>query len=165
VQAPDFEQWYFDEHARLVHSLFVLSGSLDVARDAADEAFARALENWGRVATMRSPAGWTYRVAVNVLRRSMRRRKQEAVLLSKTAPSRAAEPVELPDREVWNAVSRLGRRQREVIVLRYIADLSEADIASALRRRRGTVASDLSRARAALSRLLPDVYTTEGNSS
>ncbi|MCU1351729.1 MAG: hypothetical protein JWM05_938, partial [Acidimicrobiales bacterium] len=39
----EFEAWYRKEHPRVLGALFVLSGEPDVAREATDEAFARAL--------------------------------------------------------------------------------------------------------------------------
>jgi DNA-directed RNA polymerase specialized sigma24 family protein len=47
-------------------------------------------------------------------------------------------------------------RHRQVLVLRYVADFSEQEIADVLRIRRGTAASDLSRARVALAAVLAD---------
>ena len=45
-------------------SMTVLSGQRDLAADATDEAFSRALERWDRVGCMESPAGWTYRTRI-----------------------------------------------------------------------------------------------------
>ena len=52
--------------------------------------------------------------------------------------------------EVLAALRTLPSRQREVLVLRYYADLSEADIAEALGISRGAVKSHASRGMAAL---------------
>ena len=57
-------------------------------------------------------------------------------------------------REVLAAVRRLPERQRQVLVLRYWSDLSEAEIAAALGITRGTVKSTASRALDALQRTL-----------
>ena len=57
-------------------------------------------------------------------------------------------------RAVLDGLARLGRRQREVLVLRYWSDLSEADIADTLGISRGTVKSTASRALAALERTM-----------
>jgi RNA polymerase sigma factor (sigma-70 family) len=54
--------------------------------------------------------------------------------------------------ELADAIARLPFRQRVVIVLRYYADLTEADIAHALGCRPGTVKSLASRALATLSK-------------
>jgi len=57
---------------------------------------------------------------------------------------------------VWRAVRALPDRQRTAIVLRYVADLPEVDIAEAMHVSRGTVASNLSDARRSLARYLGD---------
>jgi RNA polymerase sigma factor (sigma-70 family) len=58
--------------------------------------------------------------------------------------------VALEHAEVMAALRRLPQRQREVLVLRYYADLSEAGIADALDISRGAVKSHASRGMAAL---------------
>ena len=52
------------------------------------------------------------------------------------------------------AIRRLPDRQREALVLRYYLDLGEEDIARTMRISRGTVKSTISRALAALGRIL-----------
>ena len=59
--------------------------------------------------------------------------------------------------EMIDALRRLPTRQREVLVLRYYADLSEADIADALGISRGAVKSHASRGMAALRTTLEHV--------
>ena len=56
--------------------------------------------------------------------------------------------------EVLAALKQLPDRQREVLVLRYWSDLSEAQIAEALGISRGTVKSTASRALAALEKIM-----------
>src|SRR5687767_12579604 len=68
-----FETWYVSEHPRVLAALTWVAGDPDVAADATDEAFARAYADWRRVERMASPGGWVYRVALNVVRRRMRR--------------------------------------------------------------------------------------------
>jgi len=143
----EFEDWYRREHPRLLGLLVAATGSADIAAEATDEAFARALARWRRVSAMQSPAAWTYRVALNLVRRHHSRRQRERSTSSTLEPIVAA-PTSHP--EVWEAVRTLPPRQREAVLLRYVADLSEADIARAMRIRRGTVASSLAAARQAL---------------
>jgi len=59
-------------------------------------------------------------------------------------------------REVVAALRTLPRRQREVLVLRYWSELSEAEIADALGVAKGTVKSSASRGLAALQKHLGD---------
>jgi RNA polymerase sigma factor (sigma-70 family) len=160
VDIAGFEAWYRREHDRVVNSLYLISGSVDAARDATDEAFARAAQRWPRVRGMDSPAGWTFRVALNVLRKEMRRRSRETDALRK-AGSDDAFVMQSPDPDLWSAVRALPDRQRTAIVLRYVADLPEAEIAAALGVTRGTVASNLSRARESLAATLGDSLDTE----
>jgi RNA polymerase sigma-70 factor (ECF subfamily) len=154
----DFERWYRAEHPRLFVTLLALTGDRDLAADAADEAFARALQRWSRVREMDSPEGWTYCVAVNIVRRSGRRRAHEGRLLRRLAPP---ETVAAPAGEVWDLVRSLSDRQREAVVLRYVADLTEPDIAVVMGVTRGTVASTLADARHALRDALVDPTPVE----
>ena len=66
-----------------------------------------------------------------------RRRRMERERL----PRAITEGVEPEARELLDALARLGLRQRTALVLRFYADMSEADIAQALGCRIGTVKS------------------------
>ncbi len=123
------------------------------AIDAVDEAFARALERWPRVRKMESPVGWTWTVARNLVRTGARRAAREREVLSV-----AAEPWDVPDVtvEVWDAIRRLAPRAQELIALRYLAGLSERDIAATLGLAAGTVARGLHDARERLRPILQD---------
>jgi RNA polymerase sigma-70 factor (ECF subfamily) len=153
----EFESWYLAAHPRLLSSLLVVAGSRDIASDVTDEAFARALARWDRVGTMESPAAWTYAVALNVLRRRFRRASLERALLRRTAQS-TVQPA--PEGEIWDLVRSLPIRQRTAIVLRYIADFTENQIAAVMGVTRGTVASCLSDARRSLGESLRDEPST-----
>jgi RNA polymerase sigma-70 factor (ECF subfamily) len=149
-----FERWYRDAHPRLVSSLVLVTGSVDEASECVDEALARALGRWDRVSQMGSPVGWTYRVALHVARRRGRRRAMEERLLRRRGPDRAQ--LDGPAGEAWSVVADLPLRQRQVVVLRYVADLTEGDIAAALGISRSTVSSTLADARRTLGRQLAD---------
>ena len=62
----------------------------------------------------------------------------------------------MPDEELWTAVMELPRRQREVIVLRYVMDLSERATARAIGVSEGSASASLAKARARLRRTLDD---------
>lgn len=151
-----FEEWYRAEHPRVLASLTLLGGDVDVARDATDEAFARALDRWDRVSGMAAPGGWTYRVALNVMRRKLRRAAIERRLWS-----REPRPPDIPAPavELWDLVRALPDRQRRAVVLRYVADLPEAEIAAAMGVARGTVSATLAAARARLNEMVTSDQT------
>jgi RNA polymerase sigma factor (sigma-70 family) len=144
-QDVEFEGWYRAEHPRLVSWLTVAVADVELARDAAAEAFARAFAQWRRVSRMESPAGWTHTVALNVARRQLRRRAPETRLLRRDVEPRPAP--ELVAIEVWDAVRVLPLRQRTAIALRYVLDLSQSEIAQVLGVAPGTVSATLSTAR------------------
>ena len=152
-----FSSWYQGYYPKLLAALTVVATDPELAADATAEAFTRALEKWERVGAMASPEGWTYRVGLNVVRRRMRRAGLERRLLGRPEPTM---PVEL-EPEVWQAVKELSPRQREVIALRYLVGMSEAEVAGALGVAVGTASATLSAARARLARRLSYLYMPE----
>lgn len=154
-----FEEFYVKEYPRVLASMTLVAGSLDTARDATDEAFARALDRWDRVHGMTSPGGWVYRVGLNLVRRRLRRAAVEQRVLRRHAEEPTVpEPVAT---DVWNAVKRLPERQRLAVVLRYVADLPESEVAAVLGVARGTVSASLAAARVRLQTLLVDEHSLE----
>jgi len=152
----EFDGWYRLAHPRLVASLLLISGSTEDALEATDEAFLRAWVHWKRVGAMAAREGWVYTVGVNDLRRRARRRAIEARLLGRMVQDGT---VPAPGGEAWDAVRHLPRRRREAVVLRYVADLTEADIAAVMGIRRGTVSAALGASRRSLAIMLSDSTT------
>lgn len=148
----EFEIWYRAEYPRLVNTLAMVTGDRGLAADAAAEACTRALARWHRVGAMDRPGGWVYRVALNEAKRRIRRTSVERQLLRQQAGDTppTAPPVH-GDLDLWSAVGRLPERTREAVVLRYVADLTEPEIARALGVTRGTVATMLRRAHGRLA--------------
>lgn len=151
----EFTDLYVDQRRTLTGSLILAGSSPADAADYVAEAFARAWERWDRVGAMDRPDLWVTTVAINVARRSGRRRAMEAVLLRRTVSSEL-----VPDgarvAAVWDAIRRLPPRQRTAVALRYYQGYTERECASAMGIRPGTIAATLSRARAALARSLGD---------
>jgi RNA polymerase sigma-70 factor, ECF subfamily len=159
IREPEsFDSWYGREHPRLIATLLLSTGDIELATEGVDEAFTRALEKWDQVSTMESPTGWAFRVALNHARRTARRRTFEHRLFIRRAKE---VPVPAPAGEIWQIVSGLPSRQREVVVLRHIGDLREAEIAQVLGISRSTVSSTLSDAHDRLGYLLDDESPNE----
>jgi RNA polymerase sigma-70 factor (ECF subfamily) len=151
-----FETFYAGDLQSVARSVALAFGDLDVARQATDEAFVRALEAWPRVSRMASPAGWTYRVALNCARRMARRdshRLRAERSAAEAEPGRFAAAPELSD--FYERIAGLPQRQRVAIILRFVADMTEPEIAAAMGVRRGTVSATL---RAALANLEPNLH-------
>lgn len=157
VSSPEgFESWYRREHGRLVGALTVAAGDAQVAQDVVSEAFARALERWDRVSTMESPSGWVRQVAINLLRRGHRRAALERRLLGARADRNVEAPSQAVDPDLWSAVTALPPRQRAVLGLRIVLDLSQEDTAALLGIRPGTVSATLVEARRNVTRALSE---------
>lgn len=152
----EFERWYRREHPRVVAALAVAGGEVDVAREATDEAFVRAYERWPRVRVMESPGGWLYRVALNELRRRLRRRTVEREFLRRQPRTEATEPPPIADPRVWEAVRSLPRRQRSAVALRYVLDLGEREVAATMGISRGAASASLTAARRNLQKALAE---------
>ncbi|HEY7946295.1 MAG TPA: sigma-70 family RNA polymerase sigma factor [Acidimicrobiales bacterium] len=125
---------------------FRVLGDRGDAEDVAQEALARTYLRWLRLEDR--PEGWVVTVATNLAIDRHRRRRRSTTL--------GTEPLSLVDVhqservDLARALRRLPRRQREVVVLRYLADWSEADVAEALGVSAGSVKSHASRGLAAL---------------
>lgn len=121
----------------------------DAAADAVQEAFVRALVRVGSLRARGALESWVWRIVLNEARR---RRSGVATMPVEVSRSQPAWPDEVGSAEVLvrSLVAELPARQREVVFLRYFADLDEASIAAALGVRRGTVAATLHRVRARL---------------
>jgi RNA polymerase sigma factor (sigma-70 family) len=148
--AAGFEAWYAREFPRVRATLALAVGDAGLAEEATAEAFARALVGWATVSRAHSPAAWVYTVALNQVRSTLRRLRLERRWLQRQRTEPIAPPAE-PDDELWAAVAGLPQRARTAVALRYVADLSEAEVAAAMGVARGTVAATLHQARRRLA--------------
>jgi RNA polymerase sigma factor (sigma-70 family) len=163
VTSSDFSRFYDEEHPRVYGSMLALCGDPEVAADITADAFAKALVSWRRVAPMERPGGWVYKVALNMMRRRFRRRSREREIYAATfhEVEQVTGAPDVTGLDVWVHVRALPNRQRHAIVLRYVADLTEPEIAGVLGVSRGTVASNLADARRSLAAQLGPVFGAE----
>jgi RNA polymerase sigma factor (sigma-70 family) len=109
-------------------------GSRADAEDVAQETVARACARWPKVREF--PQAWVARVSANMAIDVIRRRRRERRPLGPSqhaAAAGAATDAFVGERlELVAALERLPRRQRDVVVLRYVADLGEVAVAEQL---------------------------------
>lgn len=130
----------------VLRTAWFLVGNTHHAEDLAQEALARTYAAWPRA--RRDPLAYTRRVLVNVRTDTWRRRRREVLIDPSDLPESTGSPagtVESRDLVV-RALGALTPRQRRVVVLRYLLDLSEAEVAADLGISVGTVKSTASRA-------------------
>ena len=157
----------FDREYKSLHRLaYVFVADAAVAEEIVMEAFVKAFSGWSRFRSVEHKTGYLKQMVVNGCRGRLRRRGIEQ-RVNETAHRDSARPQGLESdhsdlqMDLWNAVRRLPDRQRAAVVLRYLEDLSEAEIADVLDGSLGTVKSQLSRARRKLEVLLTEEATID----
>ncbi|MEW2381059.1 sigma factor-like helix-turn-helix DNA-binding protein [Micromonospora sp. NPDC047707] len=153
--AVPFERFYRAHVDRIHRALALATGDVGLAREAADEAMARAYARWDRVRQLDNPAGWVFRVGLNWATSWWRKVRRERP----PAPGDRGAAVSGPDpagMAARSALDRLPTAQRAVIVCRVLLDLSTAETAAVLDLTEGTVKSRLSRGLAGLRAALAE---------
>jgi RNA polymerase sigma-70 factor (sigma-E family) len=146
----DFSEYVAARRASLVRAVVLMGCPVDDAEDIVQTALVRCHRSWRRVQRADEPDAYIYRVLVNVFRDARARRWNDEVP-TEEVPDAGSEDDSLTGIEVRRALSSLSEQHREVLVLRYFADLSEVHTARALGVPLGTVKSRAARAIAALS--------------
>jgi DNA-directed RNA polymerase specialized sigma24 family protein len=157
----DFAAWYGTTFPRVRAAVTLAVGDAWLAEEATAEAYARALARWPAVRDLNRPEAWVYTVALNHVRSRLRRARLERRYLARQRAGYHPPPPE-PDTALWAAVAKLPPRSRTAVALRYVADLSEAEVAAAMGVAPGTVAATLHKARARLAELLSPEPTDTG---
>ena len=144
-----FEEQFDDLYARAYGVAFQLLGRRTEAEDVAQETLARCFVHWRRIRDYAE--AWVVRVAGNLAIDTWRRGNRVSGSVDDSATADVTTPGPDPQRlDLHHALRRLSRRQREVLVLRFLADLPEADVAQALGCSVGSVKQHAARGLAAL---------------
>ncbi len=146
AEPPSYEDQFAPLYQRAYGVAFRLLGAQGSAEDIAQETLARAYARWPKIAD--EPTGWCVTVALNLtmdaLRTAERDRKRHRQLIALDSPG-TGDPYVAERLDLYAALRALPRRQRQIVGLRYIGDLSEQQTADALGVSVGTVKSQSSR--------------------
>jgi RNA polymerase sigma-70 factor (sigma-E family) len=154
---------YGTHRLAMVRLAALLVDDVETAEDVAQDAFAALHRAWPTLDSQDAGLAYLRTCVVNGSRSVLRRRRtvrrsprpDEASLTVDSADSGALIADE--HRAVLAAIRTLPARQREVIMLRYWSELSEADIAATLGISIGAVKSTASRAREAIARSIGEL--------
>lgn len=156
TSADSFETFYAATADRVYRALAVTLGDSHLAREATDEAMARAFVRWRQVATADNPGGWVFRVGLNWATSWRRKLRRERALPEIDRGLPVVLPPEPDGAAAVAALTRLGVEARAVVVCRVLFGLSTAETATVLHIAEGTVRSRLSRAMTVLRRELSE---------
>src|SRR6516164_3941581 len=94
---------YRSDWGRIVAALIRITGDFDVAEEAAQEAFASALQEWPSSGIPRSPRAWIIQTARNKAIDRLRRQARLAEILKSQVDSGAIRTIEPPSADVLRA--------------------------------------------------------------
>jgi len=158
-RVAEVSELFAAHHRRLIGLAALLVDERGGAEEVVQEAFLNLLRRWRHLRDPSAAGAYLNRCVVNGSRRRLRQGHRLALLVPRVAASPqvlVSAEQQVLDREELGRVRRevvqLPRRQREVLVLRFYLDQSEAQIAETLGISRGSVKSHASRGLATLAR-------------
>ncbi len=147
----DFGEFYAVSKDAVFRAVLAASGDRQIAEDAVAEAYTRAWSRWRHLSDHPNPTGWVMLTALNACRSWWRRLRREVVVTPPDRPaSTGAAGLEPLSIQIRQAITALPKRQREVVVLRLLAELSAEDTGEVLGIAPATVHVHLHRALVAL---------------
>lgn len=143
-----FDDLYRDEYVHMVRLAWMIVGGREIAEDLVQDAFTRMTSRYGSI---EHPAAYLRVAVVNACRNELRRGRR----VSRIAPTDAV--VMQPEFvELFDGLKSLGDRHRAAIMLRYVDDRSDEEIARLLGVRRASVRSLVRRGLAQLREVIDD---------
>lgn len=156
----DFESFVRANLAPLLRFGGALTGNAHDGADLVQFALEKTGLRWSRVRDLDSPVGYVKAVMANT-RTSWWRQRRHETLLERPLEMSTVDTYPADSAGTWSVVAALPKRQRAVIVLRYLEGHSEAEIAAILGISAGTVKSQASKATATLRKNLTEIYAKE----
>lgn len=151
---------FSSHYHQLVRLAVLLTDDPGTAEEIVQDAYVALHARWGRLRDPDKAIAYLRQTVVNRSRSALRHRSVVNRFLRRQRPPADAPGADVEalagetHAQVLAAVAALPARQREALVLRYYAELSEAEIAAAMGVSQGAVKSHTARAMAALRRTL-----------
>jgi RNA polymerase sigma factor (sigma-70 family) len=152
--ADEMESRYLAYYDEAVRWAAAITGDLDSGRDAAHDAF---VQLFGRVRPLRAPESFRFylhRTVINAALARLRSEQRDRARSEKATRAARTVASNSDDVVMSELLNLLPPKQRAVLILRYVLDMSEAETARLLSCRPGTVKSSAARA---LARLREDL--------
>jgi RNA polymerase sigma-70 factor (ECF subfamily) len=150
----------FRAHYRMTYcTAYGITGTSEDAEDVVQSIFLRLVRREFPPGLKNKPAAYLYRAAVNLSLNTIRNRKRRALagappLVDAVHALEESDSAEEIHRRLYEAVAELTPESAHILILRYIHDYSDAEIAKLLGTSRGTIAVSLYRSRLRLRKLM-----------
>lgn len=140
--ATGFDESFPELYKVAYRVAYRILGNRAEAEDVAQDTLSKAYSRWWRLKN--DPHRWVSRASANRAIDVWRRRRTQELSPAELLRAENGEPI-LERLALVDALARLSRRQREVVVLRYLAGYPEADVAEILDCSVGSVKTHASR--------------------
>jgi RNA polymerase sigma-70 factor (ECF subfamily) len=154
----EIERIYRERYVALCRVAATVTGIAETAREAVQEGFALAFAHRAEFRGEGSLEGWVSRIVLRAALDTRRRAAPTPAVLDEADEGMLLWTPELPhpdrDPALAAAVGDLPPRQRQIVFLRYFADLTHAQVSEMLGISPNTVSAALHQARTALARQL-----------
>jgi RNA polymerase sigma-70 factor (sigma-E family) len=141
----EFRTFVAARYGALVRTAYLLTGDRGRAEDLAQSALIKTYLAWGRLRAVENADAYARRTLIRLAGRSGRRRWNAEIPTGQFVEQAARPPDDDVALDVRDALAALPSTQRQVLVLRYLDDRSEAETARLLGISVGTVKSRTSR--------------------
>ena len=153
----DFTEFYLARGPALRRTAYLIVRDWHHAEDLTQQSFVRLYAAWPRI-RRESVEAYSRKTVVNACLTHLRRKRPESP--TETLPDRPVAVTET-SLDIGQALALLPDRQRAIVALRFLDDLSVAEVAETLGIAQGTVKSQTSRALDTLRTHLPDLVFSE----
>lgn len=158
MDREEFLRLTLEAESTLFHISFSILHNEQDCADAVQEAILKAFSQRNKLREVRHFKTWLVRIVINECYGILRKRKncqsyEEAVTEDKAYLKNYVREEYM---DLWQAIARLGEKERICVILFYMEEYSVGEIADTLKIPVGTVKSRLSRARNELKGLLSE---------
>jgi RNA polymerase sigma-70 factor (ECF subfamily) len=155
----EFEDLFEAHYVLVYRTAYGVTGRVEDAEDVVQTVFLRLLQRDKPHDFLKNPRGYLYRAAVNQSLTIVQTRQRRALTeaseeLAATVPARASSRAEELHMKLYAAIAQLNPKAASMLILRYLHNYSDAEIAKLLGTSRGVIAVTLYRSRARLKKLL-----------
>jgi len=156
----EFQEFVAARGPALLRTAYLLTGDQQLSEDLVQTSLEKALRHWSKIKVSAATEGYVRRIMYRENISFWRQRRSREVPMAELPDER--ESADLADAAgdrlaMRAALSRLGPRQRTVLVLRFYEDLTEAQVAREMGVALGTIKSQTAKALDQLRRTAPEL--------